>query len=569
VEGDAVRLAVELGTSERPVVAVSYLSNSNEVLTVTSAPFEADWIAPGGVHFVQARAMDDRGATGISEAVRIKVVPPETPPVLLLEPVGMTTTTNDGRVTLTVDVFGSAPLTYEWFKDGVLLPGATGPELGIEEAGLSDAAHYEVRVTNDFGETVSSKATVHVLQQVLLRWATPHGTAIHTTPAIGEGGIVYYGNDGSDLLAFDPRGTFEWWHYIQPVNVPPINHIRSSPVLDEAGTIFFGSQNRQLHAVNPDGTGRWEAPLTSYTSSSPALGLDGTLYIGTADGWLLTFDAEGDPGWTFQAVGEVMGAPALGEDGMVYFTSSGVHVGNNVFSGRLYAVSPAGELEWEYITGDYVSSSPAIDEDGTIYFGSQDHHFYAIHPDGRLKWRHATDGVITGSAAIGPDGTIYFGDVGAFDPAVSRHRGQLHALTRDGELKWRFQANHEIRSTPAVAADGTIYFGTDDWMVYALNPNGTLRWSYETGGQIQGGLTIGFDGTVYVPSGHGRLYALFENPSPLADSPWPKFKRNHRNTGNMNTPHSNEGWLLSLRGKHLRRSCCDHGSRWRRPLRWR
>jgi outer membrane protein assembly factor BamB len=543
VQGAAVRLAVELGGSERPVVSVSYLSNSNEVLMVTSVPFEAEWVAPGGVHHVQARATDDRGASGLSDAVRIKVVPPETPPVLLVEPVGLTTTTNGGRITLSVDVFGSAPLTYEWFKEGVLLPGVTGPEWVIDEAGLNDAAHYEVRVVNAYGETRSSSATVNVLQTVWVRWITPFGTAIHTTPAIGEGGIVYYGNDGSDLLAFDPRSTFEWWHYIPPVNIPAVNFIRSSPVLDEEGTIFFGSQNRQLHAVNPDGTGRWESPLTSYTFSSPALGTDGTLYIGTADGWLMTFDAEGEPGWAIEAAGELMSAPVIGEDGTIYFTSSGVHVGNNIFSGRLYAVTPAGELQWEYITGDYVSSSPAIDAAGTVYFGSQDRHFYAMNPDGTLKWRHATDGVITGSAVIGPDGTIYFGDVGAFDPAVARHRGHLHALTPDGELRWRFQANHEIRSTPAVAADGTIYFGADDWTVYALNPNGTLRWSYETQGAIQGGVTIGFDGTVYVPSLEGRLYALFENPSPLADSPWPKFKRDHRNTGNVNTPHSHEDWV--------------------------
>jgi outer membrane protein assembly factor BamB len=543
VESDSVRLAVEFEALERPVVAVRYLSNSNEVMTVASAPFEADWVAPGGVHHIQARATDDRGAAGLSDAVRIKVVPPETAPVLLVEPAGVTTTTNGGRVTLSVDVFGSGPLTYEWYKDGVLLPAVTGAEWSIEEVGLSDAAHYEVRVSNAFGETVSSKATVHVLQTVIVRWITPSGTAIHTTPAIGRGGIVYYANDGSDLLAFDPRGTFEWWHYIQPANVPPINFIRSSPVLDETGMIFFGSQNRQLHAVDPDGAGRWEAPLTSYTFSSPALGMDGTLYIGTADGHLLTFDADGEPGWTFEAAGEVMGAPAIGTDGTIYFTSAGVHVGDNIYSGRLYAVNPVGELEWEYITGDYVSSSPAIDTDGTVYFGSEDRHFYAMNPDGSVKWSYATGGIITGSAVIGPDGTIYFGDVGAFDPAVSRNRGHLHALTRDGELRWRFQANHEIRSTPAVAADGTVYFGTQDWMVYALNPNGTMRWSYETLGAVQGGLTIGFDGTVYVPSLEGRLYALFDNPSPLAESPWPKFKRDHRNTGNANTAHSQEDWL--------------------------
>ncbi|HSH15335.1 MAG TPA: PQQ-binding-like beta-propeller repeat protein, partial [Verrucomicrobiae bacterium] len=140
------------------------------------------------------------------------------------------------------------------------------------------------------------------------------------------------------------------------------------------------------------------------------------------------------------------------------------------------------------------------------------------------------------------DGTIYFGNIGAFLPEIGIRKGRLYALHPNGQLKWSFLADGEINSTPAIAADGTIYFGADDWHVYALNPNGTLRWKYWTLGKVQNGLSIGFDGTVYATS--VGLYALFENPSPLAAAPWPKFKHDLRNTGNVATTNDAPEWVF-------------------------
>ena len=50
---------------------------------------------------------------------------------------------------------------------------------------------------------------------------------------------------------------------------------------------------------------------------------------------------------------------------------------------------------------------------------------------------------------------------------------------------------------------------------------------------------IGADGTVYVTGAYRNLYAL-DTLVPLAQSPWPKFRANARNTGHVNeTGHSN------------------------------
>ncbi|MGB4374776.1 MAG: PQQ-binding-like beta-propeller repeat protein [Defluviitoga tunisiensis] len=63
-----------------------------------------------------------------------------------------------------------------------------------------------------------------------------------------------------------------------------------------------------------------------------------------------------------------------------------------------------------------------------------------------------------------------------------------------------------------------------------MNPDGSLKWKYKTGGLINSSPAIGSDGTIYV--GSDCLYAIQGESGGLADTPWPKFRKNNRNTGN-------------------------------------
>ncbi|MEN3041771.1 MAG: PQQ-binding-like beta-propeller repeat protein, partial [Fervidobacterium sp.] len=106
-----------------------------------------------------------------------------------------------------------------------------------------------------------------------------------------------------------------------------------------------------------------------------------------------------------------------------------------------------------------------------------------------------------------------------------------------------------IGSSPAIGSDGTIYVGSSDYYfseysyLHAINPDGTLKWKYQTGGLISSSPAIGSDGTIYFgngtiirvgsryESGSGKLYAIQSSSFGLANSPWPKFRRDSRNTG--------------------------------------
>ena len=136
------------------------------------------------------------------------------------------------------------------------------------------------------------------------------------------------------------------------------------------------------------------------------------------------------------------------------------------------------------------------------------------------KWEFATGSDLWSNPAIGSDGTIY---IGSLDDKV-------YAINPDGSKKWEFLTGGDVGSSPAIGSDGTIYIGSWDNKVYAINPDGSKKWEFATRGYVSSP-AIGSDGTIYVGSSDNKLYAIRSDSLGLADSPWPKFHQNNRNTG--------------------------------------
>ena len=53
-----------------------------------------------------------------------------------------------GNVTFTVAASGTAPLAYQWYKDGIAVAGATGNSLTISGVQLSDGGSYQASVSD-------------------------------------------------------------------------------------------------------------------------------------------------------------------------------------------------------------------------------------------------------------------------------------------------------------------------------------------------------------------------------------------------------------------------------------
>ncbi|MBI2947185.1 MAG: immunoglobulin domain-containing protein [Verrucomicrobia bacterium] len=70
-------------------------------------------------------------------------------------------------VTFTVVASGDAPLAYQWQKNGVNIPGATGPTLTISNVQPGDQGTYNVVVSNAGGALTSNSATLGVILPVI------------------------------------------------------------------------------------------------------------------------------------------------------------------------------------------------------------------------------------------------------------------------------------------------------------------------------------------------------------------------------------------------------------------
>ena len=108
-----------------------------------------------GTYYVVAS--NSVGATSSDNAVLTVAVPP----AITTQP--QSKSVNPGaRVEFTVAATGSAPLSYQWFKDNVAIPGATDASYVVAAATVSDAGTYRVNVTNVAGSVSSANATLEV-----------------------------------------------------------------------------------------------------------------------------------------------------------------------------------------------------------------------------------------------------------------------------------------------------------------------------------------------------------------------------------------------------------------------
>ncbi len=85
-------------------------------------------------------------------------------PVITAQPKSQTVS-EGGSVTFSVTATGSAPLLYQWMKDGAVISGATGSSYTIGSVKAGDAGAYMVMIMNAQGAVMSSPATLTLAQE--------------------------------------------------------------------------------------------------------------------------------------------------------------------------------------------------------------------------------------------------------------------------------------------------------------------------------------------------------------------------------------------------------------------
>ncbi|MEO1128987.1 MAG: hypothetical protein AAFX05_04665 [Planctomycetota bacterium] len=105
--------------------------------------------------------------SGLSQPWRLAIGPAEVAPSILDHPMSVVAANTDVEI-LHVEAAGSAPLAYQWLRDGLPLPaggtyaGVHSPSLTIGPIGLEQVGTYACVVTNAHGDATSQPAVLAV-----------------------------------------------------------------------------------------------------------------------------------------------------------------------------------------------------------------------------------------------------------------------------------------------------------------------------------------------------------------------------------------------------------------------
>ncbi len=151
-------------------------------------------LSAGGNYLMSVKARDFSG--NYSAASNEVLVTTPVPVVITISPESMTV--NPGaNVTFNVSATGSAPLNYQWLKNGSSIAGAKGASLTLNGVQTADAGSYSVVVGNSANSVQSGAAVLAInsapviTHQPVAQTVTAGATVTFSVAATGTGALSY------------------------------------------------------------------------------------------------------------------------------------------------------------------------------------------------------------------------------------------------------------------------------------------------------------------------------------------------------------------------------------------
>jgi hypothetical protein len=230
------------------------------------------------------------GGSAVSTAATLTVNQRLVAPTITTQPVSQTVQSGQYGA-FSVAAAGTSPLSYQWFKNGVAITGATASSVLVlaDAANVGGSDQITVRVSNSVGNVTSAVATMTIA-------AAPAGTLIKAI----EGGLLTAGTDtGPSLLippgalAGDTTVTFSVQSSTAanlPADIVPLGEVLN---IGPAGLTFSAGKTATLSLPVPADVP--EGKVLALVELQAATGAQKTSATSTVSKGSVTMMAPGDP----------------------------------------------------------------------------------------------------------------------------------------------------------------------------------------------------------------------------------------------------------------------------------
>jgi uncharacterized delta-60 repeat protein len=307
-------------------------------------------------------------------------------------------------VTFSVSATGDAPLQYQWYFEGDLITGATGPNLGLPDVERPRAGRYSVEVSNPAGLVVSPDALLTVRVPARIVSGPEDQCIVAGSHALFR---VTIEGDGYVALFWQHNGT----------NLSSDSSLLSIPNATAAdGGIYtvtvtneYGSMTASARLViTPQASLSWATGFTSGgqnldQANASAADTQGNLYItGSGPGGIQTvkFGTNGVVAWTATYMtneGSAWGTAITVDGNGAVYVAGAVPGSNNSSDLATLKYDANGTLVWAVLLDHGGNEDPAaigLDGQGNVYVTggggsspySADYVTVKYDPDGTQLW---------------------------------------------------------------------------------------------------------------------------------------------------------------------------------------
>ena len=204
---------------------------------------------------------------------------PAVAPTVLTQPISQSVPQGTAA-TLTVAAYGSPTLSYQWYKAGVAITGATAASYSIASPQAGDAGSYTVRVGNSLGNVLSNPAILAVTVPAPVFTLQPSPAAV----SVASGRTVVFNATATGSAAT----TYQWT--LNGGTAIPGASVTTDPILMVTGASSADAGSYVCTATNPGGsTASASAVLTVVSTSNPGYltNVSARGYVGTGSGILI------------------------------------------------------------------------------------------------------------------------------------------------------------------------------------------------------------------------------------------------------------------------------------------